>query len=165
MSISLSSTLINKRSPYHVSSDNGYSFVFKTDYGQLYEVGFVEDYTLGDNTQTYQFFITAQSQSHTPLDYKVRETIIVILEEFFKNDFVSLLYICDTSDGKQVIRDRLFAIWFNRYEYKEYYVLIRKVLEVEGISFFVSLVSKRDMPLLSDRIRSLDSIHSSLKQK
>ena len=105
MSISLSAFSINTRSPYPVRTENGYSFLFTTDYGHIYEIGFLEDFTLGDNCNTYQFFISLHDSNHYPRDKKVFDTIVAILEEFFKNELVTLVYICDTFDGRQIYRN------------------------------------------------------------
>ena len=70
MSISLSAFSINTRSPYPVRTENGYSFLFTTDYGHIYEIGFLEDFTLGDNCNTYQFFISLHDNNHYPRDKK-----------------------------------------------------------------------------------------------
>ena len=98
-------------------------------------------------------------------DEKVKQTIIVVLEEFFKNDNVSILYICDSSDGKQAIRNRLFSIWFSRYSNKNLFSLEQRSLEVNSQKYFISLLSKIDCPATLERINTLDQLMHSLEQK
>ena len=165
MSISLSAVSINTRSPYPVRTENGFSFLFTTDYGHLYEVGFLEDYTLGDNCNTYQFFISLHDNNHYPRDKKVFDTIVAILEEFFKNELVTLVFICDTFDGRQIYRNRLFSIWFNQYQHKDEYWLETKVLVVEDTQYYFSIIAKRDMPFLHERLESLNQLYTTLEAK
>lgn len=124
MSISLSAFSINTRSPYPVRTENGYSFLFTTDYGHIYEIGFLEDFTLGDNCNTYQFFISLHDSNHYPRDKKVFDTIVAILEEFFKNELV-----------------------------------------VDDTQYYFSIIAKRDMPFLAERIESLNQLYTTLDAK
>lgn len=165
MSISISITSINTRAPYLVQSENGYSFVFFTDWGHKYEIGFLEDYTLGDDGQIFQFFISALDNLRLRQDEKVKQTIIVVLEEFFKNDNVSILYICDSSDGRQAIRNRLFSIWFSRYSNRTLFSLEQRSLKVNDEKYFISLLSRNDCPATLERINTLDQLMHSLDQK
>lgn len=92
-------------------------------YGLVYEVGFVEDYTFFDKN-TYQFFIVEKNGSRFLKDPLVKETVWAIIEVFFRENSNVLLYVCDTSDGRQASRDRLFDIWFYEYEKQEEYIYI-----------------------------------------
>ena len=46
---------------------------------------------------------TEDGQSHqpSPLDQKLRETILLLIEAFFAANPDILLYICETGDGRQ----------------------------------------------------------------
>lgn len=73
---------VNALSPYKVYINNNGSLGFETQYGSVYEVGFVEDYTFMDEN-AFQFFILESQGKHSVKDPLVRETIWVILETFF----------------------------------------------------------------------------------
>ena len=62
-------------------------------------------------TETYQFSIINGNNKKSPRDPKVRETIIAIVENFFMENQEVMLYICETGDGKQSMRNRLFEYW------------------------------------------------------
>ncbi|MDO4181904.1 MAG: DUF6169 family protein, partial [Bacteroidales bacterium] len=81
----------------------------------IYEVGFVEDYTFMDSG-AYQFYILEMTGSRFKEDPFVKQTICTIIEVFFEENDLVLLYICDMSDGKQSIRNRLFSKWYHEYE-------------------------------------------------
>ena len=83
---------VNALSPYKVYINNNGSLGFETQYGSVYEVGFVEDYTFMDEN-AFQFFILESQGKHSVKDPLVRETIWVILETFFLENNPVILYI------------------------------------------------------------------------
>lgn len=143
--LDLSADIINETSPYKIISSGEGSFVFVTDYGVKYEVSFVVDYTLGmDNS--YQLCIDNVDNNTQPRDIKVRDTIVEIIKEFFNSNEVSLLYICDTSDGRQKVRDRIFKIWFEEKASHELYTIIPASIEVDGEEYFASIILRNNHP-------------------
>lgn len=165
MHIDFSLSSINSRSPYQVQSGNGYSFSFRTRYGHTYEVGFTEDYTLSDDGLVFQFFITCLDTEHPQKDTNVRDTVIIILEEFFGNEPVSLVYICDTRDGRQSARQRLFVSWFSQYPFRDQYMFSEKCLRLDDNQYFVSLICRRDNPYLAEREQALDELYRRIIEK
>ena len=71
MTINLSAAAITNKAPYPVHSDNGYTFVFSTNYGVRYGIGFVEDYMLSDDGWVFQIFIDNKDERKTCLYYKI----------------------------------------------------------------------------------------------
>ena len=165
MRINLSAQSINSTAPYAVRSDNGRFFTFYTRLGQLYEVGFVEDNMLSDDGMIYQFFITNRDGPPHTLDINIHKTIVAILEEFFRMTNMSIVYICDTHDGRQAARQRLFKMWFNSYPRKNLYRLVSRELIVDNIPYYVNLLARKDMPSLQSRIEALDSLYQTLLEK
>lgn len=48
----------------------------------------------------------------SPRDYKLRDSILTLLYEFFRNREAVMLYLCETGDNRQGHRNRLFASWY-----------------------------------------------------
>lgn len=98
--IDFSLSRILMQAPYDiVLSDVG--FIFQTDFGIHYRVSFdKEDIVLG-GCETYQLILQNVENHHSPHDPKVEKTILAIIDEFFHSNLQVLLYICDTSDGKE----------------------------------------------------------------
>ena len=70
-----------------------------------------------------------------------------IVEEFFQKNQSTLLYICDSSDGKQSMRSRLFNYWFEGYNEKDKYErLSSNVVDAEGTPTYVSVIFRKDNP-------------------
>lgn len=82
---------INILAPYPVWYE-GEEILFKTDYNILYSVAFELDDMLG--LTAYWFRITNRSGKKSPNDKKIQQTVIIVIEEFFrKNPDILLLYV------------------------------------------------------------------------
>lgn len=77
------------------------------DSGIYYSVGFMEDDILLSK-DFYQLIITNINNHKSPRDYKVRDTILSIIDEFFNTNNSTLSYIYKIGDNKQRMRSRLF---------------------------------------------------------
>lgn len=142
---------INLASPYKVEMIATNSFVFETRFGLRYNVGFAEDYTFLEEG-VYQFYIVKLSKGNSRHDPLVKETIKSVLESFFNAEPSTLLYICDTSDSRQSIRDRLFRTWFSEYAYQGAFTMINEMLTFDGVQYFASILLRNDHPLYTQII-------------
>lgn len=161
----LSVEQINRISPYKVEiASDGNSLIFYTRYGLTYEIGFVEDYTFFDEN-TYQFFIVEKSGNRFLKDSLVKLTVWTIIEAFFQENSNVLLYVCDTSDGKQAVRDRLFDIWFNEYERREEYMHFTAKVESDSVYYFASVILRATHPQLDEIREAFELFTEELKDK
>ncbi len=88
---------------------------------------------------------------------KVQQTIIHIIEEFFRKNPDILLYMCDTANEQQAQRDRLFLRWFNAYEQKKKYVIKSAVVIDEGEPNYIYLIVPTAHPMLHNILSTFDS--------
>ena len=143
--ISLSIDAINARAPYVVEQAESTTFFFTTKQGVLYSVGFVRDYSfLQDGL--YQFFITNVNHIHANAEDGVFETVKVIVEEFFAQGQPVMLYICDTMDDRQAVRDRLFQMWFHMYISNTTFTMYNEQVCIDNIQYFASIILRKDHP-------------------
>ena len=64
----------------------------------------------------------------------MRDTVMLIIKNFFNMNEAALLYICESGDGKQYMRSRLFEYWFSSYQMKDKFILMPVSIEdMEGI--------------------------------
>lgn len=159
----LSLTSINNRAPLEVSVTASDTFIFGTDNNQ-YIVGFVEDYTILDSG-VYQFFIENVDGAKNTLSTRVYQTIVTIIEEFFEKNDSAMLYICDTSDGKQSARDRLFSMWFNSYKGHFNYTLSRVSLQIDGIDYYASLLISNSNPSYAEVLSAFNDFANGFSEK
>ena len=145
MELTFSLSELNKKSPYILESSGMYSFSFITEQGKKYEIGFIQDLMISDEG-VYQFFITTEDQFKTVLDNKIKKTVLVVIEEFFKNEGAVLDYICATDDNRQASRDRMFHQWYSNSLDKEDFCLRSMHLKIDEIEYFSSVIMRNDNP-------------------
>ena len=162
---SLSLHAVNASSSYEVSAVNDGCYQFFTDYGVHCTVEFVLDDSLLSH-ETYHLVIVNVNHQKSPSDVKVRDTIIAIIDEFFIENNTTLLYICETGDKKQALRNRLFERWFSTYERKAQYTFVASSLkDEEGIENYTAIIVRNDNPELSAIIAEFTETISLLSSK
>ena len=158
MRIALDVTGIDNYAPDKTWSD-GDRYRFETDNGIKYLI----DFELDSNPYytAYWFNLTNPEHSKSPGDTKIAQTVICIIEEFFRLNPEVLLYMCSTDKGQQAQRARLFLRWFNGYEQQKRYVI--KSTEVKGIGpdgkprkEYVALIVPRIHPLVDEIVSRFD---------
>lgn len=148
---SLSLETINAAAPYKVwlHEETG-SYHFISDGGVVFAIDFDDD-DLIRSAESYILGINNVNKNKSPRDNKMRDTVFAIVEEFFHKNEAALLYICETGDGKQAMRGRLFTYWFTTYEKKDDYVMMPFSLkEEDGTEDFAALVIRKDNPHFVD---------------
>lgn len=162
----LSLERINKSASYDViEGDHIGSFRFFSDNGVQYAVDFIPD-DLITKDDSYQLIIANLNHQKSPRDVKVRTSILAIVDEFFNSNQSTLLYICETGDGKQGMRSRLFEYWFHSYKYKQLFtILTSSIIDEDGIVNYATLIIRNDNPRLSDVLSEFAESVSLLSQK
>lgn len=162
----LSLESINRKSPYLVgdSSGNGF-FSFTSDTGVELAVYFIED-ELITTSDSYQLVLINVNKKSSPRDNKVQQTILAIVEEFFEKNQSALLYVCETGDGKQMTRYRLFTYWFDRFEYSVRFTCLSTALaEKDGVMNAATLFVRNDNPQLQEIVNEFNNTAMLLRQK
>lgn len=141
---------VNLAAPYHVEKGEVRgSYEFATDSGVEIGIGFMEDDLITSDV-SYQFIISNLNNKKSPRDPKLKETILAIIEGFFTANQAALLYICDTGDGRQNMRSRLFEYWFAAYTRKNQYMMLSTcICDEEGNDNYATVIVRKDNPRLS----------------
>ena len=161
----LSIAAINETSAYEVSEVSESCCQFFTDHGVHCSVEFVLDDSLMSR-ETYHLIVVNVNHQKSPSDVKVRDTIITIIDEFFEKNNTTLLYICETGDKKQALRNRLFERWFSTYERKTQYTFVASSLkDDEGIENYAAIIVRNDNPDLSSIVSEFTTTISLLSAK
>lgn len=158
---------IQEKAPYKVTKIADDKHVaFFTDYGVQYIAGFDKDDTTMPVTETYQFSIINFNNKKSPRDPKVRETIISIIEDFFVENQEVMLYVCETGDGKQSMRNRLFEYWFNHYR-KNWNIMFlsSSVTDENGIVNYAGIILRNDHPRLKEIVKEFTDAVTLLNNK
>lgn len=164
MELTFSLAELNTKSPYTLESSGSYSFSFMTTQGKKYEIGFIQDLMISDEG-VYQFFITTEDQFKTVLDSKIKQTVLVVIEEFFKNEGVVLDYICATEDHRQASRDRLFHQWYTNLLEKDLFHLRNMSIAIDGTEYFASVIMRNDNPRFEAMTEAIDRFIEDFQDK
>ena len=102
--------------------------------------------------QSHMSFLSSNvNKIPIPRDLKMRDTVMIIIENCFNMNEAALLYICESGDGKQHMRSRLFEYWFSSYQMKDKFILMPVSIEdMEGIENFAALIIRKDNPNVLD---------------
>jgi len=162
--IILDISLLNQKSPYYVVQDADGDLLFETDYGVKYGISFELNEEMM-NYPAYEFGILNKNGQPSPNDRKLRDTILAIIEEFFRANGGVLLYICATGDGMQKYRFHLFLRWFNTYEHRDLYE-IRTVEDVmdDKTPNYGSIIVEKTHPDLELILARFDELVAFLKK-
>lgn len=155
---------INSRSPYQVRESGEGLFCFTTDESLVYEVGFVRDYMLSTES-AYQIFLMPKGTPNATKDDKMQKTMTVIIEEFFQVNDVLLDYICETRDGRQAARNRLFSKWFSQYPNRDQFTLRTIELEYDDMLYFASVILRNDNPHYHEYMEAINMFKVEMAEK
>lgn len=88
-----------------------------------------------------------------------------MIDAFFDANPDILLYICETGDGKQEFRSRLFVRWFNTYAGRDSYVMETAEVQEGTIKNFAALILQKTNPRLKEILFEFDETISILTNK
>lgn len=144
---------------------SGSGFIFKTDYGIHYRVSFdKEDIVLG-NCETYQLILQNVENVRMPHDPKVELTVLAIINEFFRANQYVLLYICDTSDGKEGSRNRLFLYWFEKHAEPNRFTICTAHAQIEDEVVYAAIIVDNRNPMVNEITADFEKTSSLLADK
>ena len=119
-----------------------------------------------ENAESYVFSIINVNKVSSPRDQKMRDTVMLIIENFFNMNEAALLYICESGDGKQRMRSRLFEFWFSSYQMRDKFLLMPVSIEDrEGVENFAALIIRKDNPHIIDIVTEFSNTVAMLSVK
>ena len=124
----------------------------------------MDDYSIWQSG-AYQFYINNESHRPSPNDEKLKATVFRIIEAFFAANPDILLYICETGDGRQAFRSRLFVRWFSTYSGRDAYVMQTAELQEGTTKNFAALIVQKSNPRLKEILAEFDETINILTSK
>ncbi|MBR6018283.1 MAG: hypothetical protein IK073_06650 [Paludibacteraceae bacterium] len=155
--IQISAENINRTSPYQVKTLDELSVSFVTDYGISYDIGFYED-RLFNMPEAYHFYISNANKQHAQNDPKVLQTVMAVIEEFFRQDPLVMLYICDPRDHRQAARNRLYRQWFENYSNNCHFRLYSESVVYKSVAYYAGLIMRNDNPYYDEVVAAFHDI-------
>ena len=155
---------VNANAPYPVTMRTEQVYYFKTDVGMICTITFMDDYSIWQEG-AYQFVINNENNIPSPLDPKLRDTIFILIDAFFAVNPEILLYICETGDGKQEFRSRLFVRWFNSYSGRDAYIMQTAEVQEDDNKNFAALIVQKSNPKLEEILNDFNETINILTAK
>ena len=142
---------------------NEHEYHFYNTFGVKYQVYFIlgADYFPEKYFNQYVRVFGFRPIVGTDFDFdkKTAETIIFILVDYLNQDDYIVAYVCDEKDKKQSFRNRLFNIWFKKYNNGSF----EKLDLVFEQHTFVSAILSRNNPFYSDFKHSFPTLGEEYK--
>ena len=129
--------------PYKFWEQDGQYF-FDTPSGARYVAYYLELSSLAENLYTFNFD-RIKDGNHGVVDSNVFDTVCTILSGFFLSHKRSMLVVCDTVDGREEARMRLFNSWFHRVAPPALHK-VDKAGRADTYNLFISLLYWSDNP-------------------
>ncbi len=135
------------------------SYFFQTKQGIVYEVTFKpsgylfgENTLLGENTFEFSVLVAENNTGKAPPgDALIPATISGIFVDFFRQSDFSVVYICDTADGRASVRNRKFNQWFDWYKGTKFLKIDMQLgQDTSGQTYFTAMILRTDHPRLGE---------------
>ena len=110
------------------------------------------------NLRFLHFLVYATNSKRLPQPLETQNKSIILLffaflGVIFRKNQAALLYICETGDGMQKMRSRLFSFWFSVYaEHDNFLFLPQIVYDEEENENYAALIIRRDNPRFNDLV-------------
>ncbi|MBX9784225.1 MAG: hypothetical protein K2X48_13125 [Chitinophagaceae bacterium] len=152
--------------PYPLQETDELSYQFVTDGGVTYHIYFLDysymfaDYPmLANNVFSFNIDVVSGSVDTALSDERIGITVVEVFKTFFKERENVAVYVCDSSDERQLARKRKFDFWFWKYNdgsiIKEDGVAI-----VEDVEILNSLLVHRSNPLCMEIIFAFKDLNA-----
>ena len=103
-------------SPYDINEEESLDYTFINRDGIKYHASFYSVEPLYPQFKnTYSFSIEPEDNKAHPIDRRISVTIAEILRRFFSININAMIMVCDSTDGKEFKRRKLFDRWFEHF--------------------------------------------------
>lgn len=138
------------------------AFYFTTEFGLAYEVLFEQSgYIFPDDpdldSHVFELVIKLiinTTGKRTPSDPRIAATIAEIFNAFLARNERIIVYICDSSDLRQVARARKFDGWYEYYRGIDFIKINRNIVDPSGEIYLTALIIRHDNP---NKVRIFDA--------
>ena len=132
------------------------SYFFETVEGIIYEIIFkftpylfdLKNVEIIENTFEFSIVVNYNPNSKLPSnDKKIGATVVAIFMDFYlkRNKAISV-YICDSGDGKELVRKRKFDQWFLEYNDETFVKVDEMLMDKQNNKFPISLIISKSNP-------------------
>jgi Family of unknown function (DUF6169) len=158
---------------YYFEGGLNNSYFFETKEEIIYEIIFkptpylfeLENIEIVENTFEFSILLKYNPNLKLPSnDKKIGATVVAIFMDFYSRRSKAIsVYICESSDGKELVRKRKFDQWFQLYNDDTFIKVDKNLIDKNNNKFPVSLVISNSNPFEEQIFKAF--VHLSLKYK
>ena len=108
---------------------------------------------------TFSFSIEPEDNTPHPLDTKIAATIVEILKRFFLNNQNAMIMVCDSLDGKERKRRKLFDRWYEHFA-SDNILKYDASAPLEEYQLYLSIYFTKDNPNKEELLRAFRDLLS-----
>lgn len=154
--------------PFVIDEDDSTTFAFETNHQLVYEVRFKHTgyiFVSYPELELHAFeliirLVSNSTGNRTPLDTQIAATIAGIVRSFLARTERVIIYICDSSDLRQVTRARKFDTWYEYYRGIDFIKINRNIIDPSGEVYLTALIMRHDNPLKVRIFEAFDRLTS-----
>jgi hypothetical protein len=159
---------------FTIAENESNSHFFTTQNEIIYEVkfkptGYIFNYSSVWAYHCYEFSIEVFSNPTArlpPIDNKIPPTIAAIFLDFFQEKEKSVLYTCETKDGKELARLRKFDTWFEQFNKDIFLKMNNATYDPElKVTYHNSLIIKQVNPYKKEIIEAFNSLFDGFEEE
>lgn len=148
----------NFQSPYKIDEEEPLDYTFINRDGIKYHATFYSVESLyPEFVDTYSFSIEPEDKRSHPIDRRIAITIADILRRFFAVNTNAMIMVCDSTDGKEVKRRKLFDRWFEHFS-DDSILKYDASAPLAEYQLFISLYINKDNPNKEVLLRSFSKL-------
>lgn len=144
-----------------------HSYLFETINEVVFEIKFkpsdyIFEFSENINNSAFELGIAIlEGGRKVRMDNKIPTTIAEIVFDFFSKKLEDvIIYICDSSDSRQLARKRKFDTWADYFKGTDYFKVDAEIIDVEKNKIYSSLILKSDNPNFREIIKYFGSLSS-----
>jgi len=133
-------------SHFEFKEEKPFDFTFISRDGIKYHATFYPLFDLYPQfPNTYSFSIEPEEETAHPIDLGISQTIAEILRRFFSVHENAMIMVCDSMDGKEEKRKKLFDHWFDKFA-DETILKYDAAAPLDEYRLYLSIYFRKDNP-------------------
>lgn len=148
----------NSLSPFDIREDAPLDYTFTNRDGIKYHASFYSVEPLYPGLKnTFSFCIEPEDSKSHHIDARISATIVEILRRFFSVNTNAMIMVCDSTDGKELKRRKLFDRWFEHYSDGSI-LKYDSSAPLDEYQLYISLYMRKDNPYREPLLHSFTKL-------
>lgn len=147
---------------YNIVKDNYYEFTTLAGthyacYFLSYSLYFNEYKEISENIFAFNIEVLAKG-NNIFIDPRIGYTVVQIIINFLSELTNAAIYVCDTSDSRELMRKKKFDQWFRQYD-DGAIIKVDGHIEIENFNIYNAILIHKDNPLKNRFIEAFNELN------